>query len=453
MCLGCGSPLAASERGIYVPPAMLPTAPADVSTTIDDRRAWSRRVAFLRWRINAAWCLEALLPIAFLASLALIAAVLAGRRAGWPAQWFGIAAGAAAAGALIAGFLRARRHFVSAEAARAQLDQAHALNNRLSSAAAGIGAWPRADEWRSGAWRWNWRRLAALPLTCAALIAAAFWIPISPAQRVVPPPAVKPPALAQVEQWLEALAQSEAIDPATLEQPREEAQQLAGQKPEEWYSHASLEAADHLKTKMEGGMRACEEGTAKVLSLLGAQGELSGADAAAWNEQLKGALAALEGNLPGLDRALMDQMRELDFSKLSALTPEQIEKWREKLRQAKKKVGDELGEEDGEGGNPDEEGRGGVARGPGHPPLSLDPDENNLGTKNTETIASDDFRQAALGDRIGMSTGQHEVDRASEHRAASGGGTAAEGAGAGAVWTQENLSPEERRRVRQFFSK
>ncbi|HEV7403219.1 MAG TPA: hypothetical protein VGO11_09845 [Chthoniobacteraceae bacterium] len=420
---------------------------------IDLARFWQRRTRGVRRFVNAAWFVEAILPNLFLASLVVTAAILVARRQGWNDRFvagIGLALGLAAMGVA---YGRARRHFISEPDARAKIESGLRLHTRLSAAAAGVGSWPEAERWHATPWRWHWRKLAVLPLCSAAILIAALLLPIVPNVEHAKPPIAKPPALEKVETMLEKLAATPAIEPASIEAVQQEAQQLAKQDPADWYSHATLEAADHLKSKLESGLKTLGDNAAKLEKLLGQNPAEAGA---AWNEKLQGALSALQGNVPGLNSELAKALGELDPSKLKTLTPEQLEQLKEALGEAQKAAGKGKGdpEDQGEGeGESTEEGEGagngGVDRGPGTAPLKLGTPAE-LGTKTTEGLPSEDLRHAALGDALGMSAGQHEVDKSKQHRAADGGAAAA-GEGAGAVWQQQHVTPEERKRLQQFF--
>ena len=62
-----------------------------------------------------------------------------------------------------------------------------------------------------------------------------------------------------------------------------------------------------------------------------------------------------------------------------------------------------------------------------------------------------DLSHAALGDRVGISSGQHDVDRKADPSSKDGGAVGKDGAGAGAVWLDQNLRPDERKQLQQFF--
>jgi len=411
-----------------------------------------------------AWWVETLLPVAFAVCIAYTVFVLAGRRADWPPLAFALAGGCGALIIFAFSFVRARRHFISEADARAQLDSALLLNSRLTSASNGIGTWPDVGLWRVGALRWNYRRLTTVPMTCVGLIAAAFFIGIPVAPKPLPVPTAKPPALSKVEDWLEKLSQSKAIDQSSLEQVRQEAQQLAKQQAGDWYSHSSLEAGDHLKSQMEAGLKTLEQNATKIESLLGGAGnpQMTDEEAKALGSELGSALSALEGNVPSLDRSLTGKLRNLDPSKLHSLSREQVEALKKALKEgsgACKKCmgeGDPVSDGDGEktksGGDSDQStGNGGPGGGGGPPGLSFGEDPVQLGSKGTKGVHNDDFSQAGLGERVGVSAGQHDVDRNAEHHGADGGAVSGDGNGASAVWIQQNLTPQERKQLQEYF--
>lgn len=413
---------------------------------------WRWKVRRVQWRVNVGWWLEKMLPMAFLACVLMTVLIFAGRRSGWSPETLAIAGGVVVLLLVALSLWRARPHFVSFQAAQAKLEDMLMLHNRLSAAAAGVGEWPARDEWRAGRWPWNWRRLGVLPAAGVCLLIAAVLIPISPYKSAAVAPTAKPPALETVEEWLAELEQTEEIDPESLEPVKEQAEELAKQDPEEWYSHASLEAADHLRAKMQTGMQSVAEQAGKMEQMLGEQNpEATDEEAKEFAQQMKNALSALEGNMPGLNPELAKQLRQLDLSKLS---PEQIQKLRERLKNAQgvceSCVGGCLPGE-GEGEPKDGPGRGGVTRGPGTAPLTFEQEQTDLKTTKTEGLESDDFRDAAIGDQVGMSTGVPEVDPNVAIQVQSGGTISNAGAGADAVWLQQNVSPEERRRLRSFF--
>jgi len=93
-------------------------------------------------------------------------------------------------------------------------------------------------------------------------------------------------------------------------------------------------------------------------------------------------------------------------------------------------------------------GKGGVTRGPGPAPLTLDAQPTTAQPKRTEGVSNQDLSRAALGDVVGTSLGTHgATERA---HGLSAGGAAATGSGGQAVGNSQ-LTPEERRILARYF--
>ncbi|HEY2344156.1 MAG TPA: hypothetical protein VGH90_14025, partial [Chthoniobacteraceae bacterium] len=309
-----------------------PSAPAEEPAAF-----WARKTRQQRWLVNSAWWIESFLPLAFLATLAFTALTLAGRRAGWPPKVYALVGFLLAVATLAASYWQARRRFVSGAQARVQLEYALSLDARLTSAADGIGAWPATAAWKASPWRWNAPRLALLPTVCVALLGAAFLVRIPAHSKKIPLPTVLPPSLARVEDWLEKLSKSSQIEPKSLENIRAEAEQLGHQNQQDWYSHASLETADHLENQLESGLRSLEQNTTKIADALSAAANpnLSDAQAKALGGQLGAALNALEGNVPALNHELASKLSQIDPSKLRELDPSQLQELKRRLGESK----------------------------------------------------------------------------------------------------------------------
>jgi hypothetical protein len=175
---------------------------------------------------------------------------------------------------------------------------------------------------------------------------------------------------------------------------------------------------------------------------------------AEWNMQLNSALEMLDAGAPRLSPELAKQLRSIDPSKLRTLTAEQLRALRERLKEARGICEECLGGREGDllaMGGEFVAGNGNVSRGPGSVPLTLAPDPVELGQANMQAVENADLSRATLGDVLGTGTGEHEVNRELNHRAASGGAAASLGAGADAVWIPQNLAPDEQSRLRAFF--
>ena len=282
------------------------------------RDFWTSRGRRLCWRINLGWMLDVFSLAAFVALAVFSGLLVTARRMGGTPLWLPVAGAGLFLVAAALCYGQARRRFATRSEALARLDAALGLQTRLSAAAQGVGRWPGSEAWRALPWRWNWSRLALPPAMGLLLVVAAGWIPLSTPQNLIP--TVKPPALAEVESWLEKLEETPEIDRACLEPARQQAAELARQEPAQWYSHPSLEAADHLRGQLALGMQTLEGRTAQISNLLDAASvPMTPAEAAAWQAELGKALSGLEGNLPTLNPELAGQLREIDASRLKPL--------------------------------------------------------------------------------------------------------------------------------------
>jgi hypothetical protein len=67
-----------------------------------------------------------------------------------------------------------------------------------------------------------------------------------------------------------------------------------------------------------------------------------------------------------------------------------------------------------------------------------------------ETLSNHDLRQAALGETVGLSIGEHEPDRSAWTGMQSGGAAAQEGQGGETVW-RVSVLPQERAILKAYF--
>ncbi len=95
-------------------------------------------------------------------------------------------------------------------------------------------------------------------------------------------------------------------------------------------------------------------------------------------------------------------------------------------------------------------GRGGVNRGPGTLPLSLDEDPTTAKANAPLPLTNNDLTRAAPGDNLGLADGVHEVERtAAGHY--EGGGVVSPGGAGEATWNQIIL-PAEQRVLKAYFT-
>ncbi len=440
---------------------------------------WRKRAGAVARKVNAAWWWQSFAPIIVGASLLAACAILVSRSYGVEPTAIGQAATVIGivAGSAIAAFVLAKRRFIGEPGALVRIEEHRGLHNALTAASRGIAPWPPPrDGMRTldgTAWsaRWVWLP----PVAATALVVAALLLPVSGMANKDAAPVSPPLAWAQVEDMLAKLEEESLVEPDALKKLQENIEELRAQPTEEWYSHSSLEASDHQRTKLENAISAManELDTAeKALTMLEHfDAQLS---AAAKEKLLADFGEAVEGlklgDLP-LDQNLMDALEGLDPSKLKSLTPEQLAKLKEQLKSGTTACKSCLGEGSGVGeglawGDLEEAellalinggtapggtlpGRGGVNRGPGTAPITLSPNEADLGTNNLEAVSNDDLSRALPADLIGTSVGEHDLDK-SATAPTSAGVIQSEGEGGQKVW-RDTLLPAEKAVLKRYF--
>ncbi len=442
---------------------------------------WQRATRRLARQINFGWWLSSWLPLAAMIGLTGMVVMLYAR---WrsaeaaPWVWSGIAVAFAAAG--VAAWWWSRRHFETPATAQVRLEASLGLHARLTAATAGVGPWPQRLPPTDARWpiRWQWQRPAGAVAFLAVMLAASAWVPIAGAGSSRRHSIEKPTDARMVEQWIEELETAELIDERSADEIDHRIKELTERPAEEWYEHASLEAAGTLKEQTASAMQQLAENVAAAeraaAALAAMQASLPEPLRESLAEELATAIQGLElGELrPAGDLArLLGALRPADLSELS---PEQLAELakrlaanRDALREALSKCqGFSLSEcqglcEDGfmpcgecegckAGGACQKPGRGGLSRGRGDAELSFG-EENDLGTRRVERIQQEiDAERAAPDAVLAVVDGEHEVDEAAYTGPTAGGGIAAEGDGGVAVEI-DALLPAEQAAVKRFF--
>lgn len=437
-------------------------------------RLWRRRAASLSRRFNFGWWLERFNSLA-LGGLLVFAAVLLAARTWRPEPAAPILAGGVLAAmlALLAGaaYWLGRKRFVGAGAGLVRLDDRLRLNNRLVSAAARVGEWPEYTAAGRGPadFRWNAGRSILPGLAAAALVAAAWWVPI-PERAAKTPAVVEPGAWEEMEDWLAALEESGVVEEETVEEFEGRIEEFRGRPEDEWFSHSSLEATDTLRDSLgmrirdlTAGMDALERDLSALKTF---SAQMSEEARERIRNEMQEALDALEGGGLPLDEALLKQLKEIDPAQLgretlSGMSREQLEALQERLRQGSQALGSmeglpELGEcqgmcqgESGFGEGGEGFGEGGVDRGRGDAPLFFGDKEDDLGTTKLERVESEDFSKASVGEVLGVGETEREIDKTAPGPAA-GGAVGSPGRGGEAV-SRETLLPDEEAVLKRYF--
>jgi hypothetical protein len=450
------------------------------------RGFWEASARRLTREINAGWLLSGWLPWATgIVAVGTFGMLYARWRSAAAGPWMLAAIGAGLGAAALAAWWRVRDRFETPASARVRLEDAMGLDARLTAAAAGVGSWPAAPAAGEIRWpvTWRWQRPAAILAFLGCLLALATWMPIEGLEQVRSHAIEKPADARTVEGWLDALAREAAVDERDVEETKARIAELLQRPAENWYEHASLEAAGALKERTEAALRelaenlAAAERTADQLAAMEAalpadlrddllaelraaaeglaQGDFTpAADLAEMLRELgpmgpNGACPCDRATMQRLARALAANRQSLERALSSApgLDRDAIER---ALALGAGSMRDGLGvpgdRRDGDGAP----GRGGLNRGRGDAELSLGA-ERDLGTTRKEKVdLTIDPDRAAPGEVLAVVDGKHDVDETAYTGPQRGGAVAHEGAG-GMAAQVDVLLPAERDAVRRFF--
>lgn len=441
--------------------------------------SWQRATHRLTRQINLGWWLSSWLPLAAVIGLVGMVAMLYARwRAAAATPWVagGIALAFAVAG--VVAWWQSRRRFESPAASRVRLEEAFGLHARLTAASSGVGPWPASPSAGDARWpvTWQWRRPAATVGFIAAMLAVSAWVPMAAAVPARSHTIEKPTDARIVEQWIEELQTADVINERSADEVAGRIRELTERPADEWYEHASLEAAGTLKEQTAADMQAladnvvAAERAAEALQAMQATSPLRESLVA----DLQNAIQALElgGLQPAGDlSALLGELRPADLGQLS---PDQVAELARRLAENRDALRDALGKCQGfnlseckglcdnllqpcgecegckAGKACQKPGRGGLTRGRGDAELTFG-EQNQLGTDRVERLDQElDAARAAPDAVLAVVDGEHDIDESAYSGPTAGGGIATLGDGGVAVEI-EALLPAEQAAVKRFF--
>lgn len=415
------------------------------------RRFWETRASALARRINLAAWLARVAPATFFVASAFAVAVYALRRVESPLT---LAWAALATALLLVAVLcwwRARAAFFSAADSRVLLESHLRLETRLTAASLGLLPWPDVPRELPAVLQWRLRAPFGWLAAALALTWAAAYAPV-PRETQRAPVSGSPPALLQTQEMLAALKETNLPEPQAIEQLEERARELARRPTDEQYSHSALEAADALRNQTivsTANLARSLDSAADALRAANDSPDLSGPAG-----QLAAALAGMrESTLP----ANKDLLANLpaSASDLRNLSPGQRAQLAQQLAKAAKGLNGIRGAA-GAGAQvaqPDAEGvlqPGGTGGGGENAPLMLAGNQSDTGQGNAEALTAGDLKRFSLGDKLGMTTGAHDVDPNKSVDPTSAGAIAAPASGGEAAWVNR-LTPTERAALKNFF--
>lgn len=358
-----------------------------------------------------------------------------------------------------------RRQWETRQTTIIRMEDKLALNNQLTMAEQGLSDWPKYPEQLPSLYKWKGRYL--LPPVIIGGLALLFgaWLP-------VPQPAPKtsqiqePLAWSELERDLDELREEEVVEEEYIEEKEAELQALRDQEPEDWYDHSSLEATDHLleqhteeKQKLAQGMLEASEQLQEMQNGMGDPSALKSA-----LNQYQDALQGMEDALMQPNEKLLAQISKISPESLKNLSPEQVQKMRERLENSAEKLdsdckngqcdkpgdkpdGKRLGDGDGDKPGP---GQAGIDRGPGHDEYLYGDTHERLQAEGEGKLEAQDLTDFTPGDLLQLQDGAPEANPEILGIRASGE-VKHQGAGGDRVWKQA-LLPKEQQAIKSYYS-
>ncbi len=406
-------------------------------------------------RFNGGWWLQKLLPIVFWGGLLASVAVIFSRALRFHLPFSVMIPGAAIIFfALLMAFLQARKFFLNQTEVMVRLEADLRLHNALTSAQAGISDWPEPRPDACLQLKWNIRALVWQPAAALLALILASLIPLPQSAATEAATAGEPGAWTDLQKRIEELKAAEIIQPEPLEELAKSLEALRSKPQEEWFSHQSLEAGDHLSESTANSLAELQKNLEMALGAMEASRQLESAQLSSLSPQLSEALQnalaqMVNGALP-LDEKLLSQLQAMTPNGARQLSAEEWQKLQAKMAEgistcsnglcAGDKAGDALLAALAQSG-------GGVSRGPGAAPLTLNEKATDLGSTSTELLKNEDLSRAAIGDLMGLGTTDHKVDES----AIAAGGAMADISAAGDATSPLNATPSEQKILQSFF--
>jgi len=428
----------------------------------ETEHAWMRHARWTAWGANFFWWLQRFLPLFLGLNLVSAAVVIYARQQSWPQERIlGLYFGAMVILALVALGLAWKR-FLSQRDGLLRLEEHLGLKNSLSAAQEGVIAWPPLPEASSLPYHFRWGNVATPVSASAILLIIGCLIPVDKAQAdVAIDNPEQPVAWEELDSWVEELEENEVIEQSALEELEQKLAELRQQPAEDWFTQSSLEAGENLRDQTQQDMQKLAEDMLKASALMDAMREggmdPNSMEAKALEGALQKALQSMELGTTPLNSELMEQLKQMGncqacqggdakkyklvkgklakdgklLAKLAKLSDEDLEKMI--MMACQMPAGSK------------------IKRGRNDAPLTAKADESRVKPGQIEGVSNDDMRSAALGETIAIQDRAPDEDEAGEvFSVTASSGSDALGQGGDVVW-KNNLSPEERKLLEQYF--
>lgn len=455
-------------------------------------RVVTRRLAF---QINLGWWLALWMPVAAVIGLISMIVLLYTRWAfpDYLAVTWSIIGGTFVASASGAWFY-ARHKFESQESAQVRLEDSLGLQSQLTTASDGIGTWPSRTVFSHTHWpvTWRWQQPLGILTFISLMLILATIIPIAHARPDRNHRIERPTDVRVVEQWIEHLEEENLIEEKSIDTLHDKIQHILDQPKQDWYEHASLEAAGTLREQTEAQLRDLTNNVAHAMEAAAALQSMEQQFPESLRTSLLNEFTTCMNDLsigtmqPSGD--LQQLMHELQITDIQQLSPEQRTELAKRLAQNHRRLMDALAschgfdmkECDGwcdecSGGKPCGQcegctqsktcnaacttcgrsrgtapGQGGINRGRADADMTFGQD-NNLATTAKERIDQPlDLGRASADDILSVVDGAFQVDE-SAYRGPQSGGTITTPGNGGSSVEVNSLLPSEQSTVKRFF--
>lgn len=421
-----------------------------------------RHARWTAWGANLFWWLQRFLPLFLGLNLVSAVAVIYARQQNWEqGSILAVYFGALGVLALVALGLAWKR-FLNQRDGLLRLEEHLGLKNSLSAAQEGVIAWPPLPEQSSMPYHFRWGNVAT-PITASAiLLMIGSLIPVDKAQaQVAIDNPEQPIAWEELESWVEELEENEVVEETALEELKQKLDDLRQQPAESWFTQSSLEAGESLRDQTQQDMQKLAEEMMKTSALMDSMRE---AGEQPFSQEAKALEAALQKSLKGmelgttpLDSEFMEQLKKMgNCQACQGMDPKKYKLVKGKLDKNGKLLA-AMAKLDGEELEKmilmaaEMPGNGDINRGPGAAPLTAAPTESRVKPAQTEGVSNEDMRNAALGETLAIQDRAPEDDEAGEvYGVTDSSGSESLGQGGDVVW-KNNLSPEERKLLEQYF--
>lgn len=429
------------------------------NTDSGNKSAWDKAVKRLALKVNLIALFErACVPLFCAGVLAGFLTYFLRRLEIWP--WYGVLGGILLVVAVFAwAGLAMRGRFFRAGDSMALLDEQLGLHGALCASSEGMGSLPGYGGPPSP-YKWVSFQPFYWVVGGAAMVLLGVLLPVYGEHGKVLDIVSVPPSLTKVEDWIEELEKQDDIEDRSLDELRQQLDDLMNKPKEEMYTHSGLEAADALKAHAEGAIMEFSRNLDAVAASLSEYRAEADRGLEADSEKLMNAGLQLKNAMFKPGGELANQLSKLGANGLKNMSREEMQALMDRLKDASDCMngmcngGDKIADPEQ---YKDPSARyvkkmvGGVGRGADDAPLSFMDEASSMEGNPVEKVGSEDMSHAALGEQMGLQQGEHEKDPEQGHSLKSTNQATQPAKGGDAVWS-DHISPREREALQKIFN-